>query len=120
LGVRLVLSSLSQKFCGVVSLPVSKEVNGVRNFAFPGSMLNPRIYTEDFDRINSAGDDQDDKTLTLVVTPFKKTCKRKDNQYQKCGYRASCVRKELFCDGLVNCAWPDREPTGKQCFVMAW
>ena len=62
--------------------------------------------------------DQGEKTLTLVVTPFKKTCKSQDSQYQKCGYRASCVRKELFCDGRVNCTWPDREPRGKQCFVM--
>ena len=117
---------LSQKFCGVVSLPVSKEVNGVRKFEFPGSMLKTRIYTEDTDRemdiwikINSPGDGQDEKTLTMVVTPFKKTCKRKDSQYQKCGTRSSCVRKELFCDGRVNCAWPDREPQGKQYFAMA-
>ena len=93
---------LSQKFCGVVKLPVAKEVNGVTKFAFPGSTLKTRSYTEDSDRemdiwisINSHEDGQEEKTLTLVVTPFKKTCKRKDSQYQKCGYRSSCVRKEL-------------------------
>ena len=23
------------------------------------------------------------------------------------------------CDGRANCAWPDREPRGNHCFVMA-
>ena len=117
---------LSKRFRGVVNLPVSKEVNGVTKFAFPGSTMNTRIYTEDSDRemdiwinINSPEDGQEEKTLTLVGTPVKKTCKCHDSQYQKCGYRSSCVRKELFCDGRVNCAWPDREPQGKQRFAMA-
>ena len=55
---------------------------------------------------------------SLVVTPVKKTCKRKDSKFQKCGYRSSCVKKELFCYGRVNCAWPDREPRGKQYFIL--
>jgi hypothetical protein len=122
--ILFVTTHLSQKFCGVVNLPVSKEVNGVRKFAFPGSTLKTRIFAEDSDRemdiwinINSPGDGQE-KTLTMVVTPFKKTCKRQDSQYQNCGYRSSCVRKELFCDGRVNCAWPDKEPRGKQNFAV--
>ena len=109
---------LSPKNCGDIELPVSTEVNGVKKFEFPGSPLEKRIYTENSDRemdiwihVNSDGG-QEDKTLTLVVTPYKKTCKRKDDQYQKYGYRSSCERKELFCDGRVNCAWPDTEPIG--------
>ena len=87
--ILFVTTHLSEKFCGVVDLPVSKEVNGVRNFAFPGSTLQTRIYTEDSDRemdiwisVNSPEDDLEQKTLTLVVT-----CTRKDSQYQKFGYR---------------------------------
>jgi hypothetical protein len=121
--ILFVTTHLSKRFCGVVNLPVSKEVNGVRKFAFPGSTLKNRIYTEYSDRemdiwisINRPDDDQDEKTLTLVVTPFKKTCKTHDSLYKKCGYRSSCVRKELFCDGRVNCAWPDSEPRGKAVF----
>ena len=91
---------LSEKFCDVVSLPVSKEFNGVTNFAFPGSTMNTRIYTEDSYRemdiwMNINGPAEEEKTLTLMVTPYNKTCKRKDSQYQKCGTRSSCVRKEL-------------------------
>ena len=121
--ILFVTTHLSQKYCGDIELPVSTEVNGVTKFEFPSSPLDTRIYTENSDRemdiwihVNSDGS-QEDKTLTLVVTPFKKTCKRKDNQYQKCGYRASCVRKELFCDGRVNCAWPNTEPRGDSILI---
>ena len=24
----------------------------------------------------------------------------------------------MFCGGRVNCAWPNREPRGNQCFVV--
>ena len=27
-------------------------------------------------------------------------------------YSTKCVRKELFCDGRINCAWPYSEPAG--------
>ena len=28
-------------------------------------------------------------------------------------YSTKCVRKELFCDGRINCAWPYSEPAGE-------
>ena len=117
--ILFVTTHMSRKYCGDIELPVSTQVNGVTKFQFTDSPLNTRIYTEDSDRemdiwihINSDDRFPIDKILSLVVTPFKKTCKRTDSHYQKCGYRASCVRKELFCDGRVNCAWPDTEPKG--------
>ena len=27
-------------------------------------------------------------------------------------YSTKCVRKELFCDGRINCAWPYSDPAG--------
>jgi len=54
------------------------------------------------------------KSLTLVVTPFKKFCGSQDLQYRQCRYSTKCVRRELFCDGRVNCAWPYAEPAGRQ------
>ena len=117
--ILFVTTHLSQKFCGLVNLPVSEEVNGVTKFTFPGSTLNTRTYIEDSDRemdiwihVSSPGDDLEEKTLSLVVTPVKKTCKRKDRNYKECGYRDSCVRKELFCDSRVNCASQDSKKTG--------
>ena len=120
-----VTTHLSKKFCGVVGLPVSEGVNGVNKFTFPGSRLETRMYIEDSDReldiwihIRSPDDDLEEKLITLVVTPGKKTCKTKDRTYEKCGHRSSCVRKELFCDGRVNCAGLGREPRGKKAFVV--
>ena len=117
--ILFVTTHLSQKYCGVVDLPESIEVNGVTKFMFPDSKLRSRIYTEDSDRemdiwilVSGPREDLEEKTLSLVVTPFLKTCKKADSHYQKCGDQASCVRKELFCDGRVNCAWPDTEPKG--------
>ena len=78
-----------------------------------------RIYTEEVDKdmdvwIRVATPDQDNvtKSLTLVVTPFKKFCGSSDQLYRQCRYSTKCVRRELFCDGRVNCAWPYAEPAG--------
>ena len=117
--ILFVTTHLSQKFCGVVNLPVSEEVNGVTKFEFPGSLLKTRTYIEESDRemdiwihINRPAEDVT-KSLSLVVTPVKKNCQRRDRSYQQCGYRDSCVRKELFCDGRVNCASPGNQPRGE-------
>ena len=33
--------------------------------------------------------------------------------YRKCPHsRGYCIRREFFCDGRVNCAWPDAEAGG--------
>merc|ERR1719483_1995950 len=50
------------------------------------------------------------KTFTLVVTPFKKSCGPGDILYSQCRYSTKCVRRELFCDGRINCAWPYSQP----------
>ena len=118
--ILFVTTHLSRKYCGDVQQPVSTDIGGVTKLQLAGSNLDTRIYREESDRemdiwihINSPDGGQDDRTLTMVVTPFKKTCSRKDSHYRKCGFRSSCVRKELFCDGRINCAWPDKEPRGK-------
>ena len=104
--ILFVTTHLSQKFCGVVSLPVSKEVNGVRKFEFPGSMLKTRIYTEDADRemdiwikINSPGDGQEEKTLTMVVTHSRRHA------------RGRTVSTRSVA--------PGQAVSGRSCFVMA-
>ena len=30
-----------------------------------------------------------------------------------CRFSTKCVRRELFCDGRINCAWPYVEPAGR-------
>ena len=73
--------NFSQKYCGDVELPVPRSKNGVTSFEFPFTPLARRIYNEEEDRemdiwINIRTRAQErtevgDKTLTLVVTPFK-------------------------------------------------
>ena len=62
-------------------------------------------------------EDQVDKIVSMVVTPVMKTCKVEDKDYKKCGYRDSCIRKELFCDRKVNCPFQDTEKTGGSDFL---
>ena len=60
----------------------------------------------------------DPRNLTLVATVFRKRCKREGRfggqEYTSCpktdrrkGDLSNCIRSEYFCDGYVNCAWPD-------------
>ena len=95
------------------------HLTGLTGFDFPVTPLVRRIYTEEIDKdmdvwLKVTNGQGWPKSLTLVVTPFKKFCGSKDVEYRQCRYSTKCVRKELFCDGRVNCAWPYSEPAG-QC-----
>jgi len=52
------------------------------------------------------------KTVSLTVTPFKKSCGKDDSTHRRCSSSSSrhCIRKELFCDGRINCALPNSKP----------
>lgn len=107
----------SRKYCGEVEPPVATvRQEGVTGFDFPLTPLANRIYSEEDDMEMDVwlqielGEAALDKSLTLVVTPFKKSCASRDLLYRQCRYSTKCVRKELFCDGRINCAWPYSEP----------
>jgi len=107
----------SRKYCGEVEPPVSTlREEGVTSFQFPTTPLANRIYSEEDDMEMDVwlqielNEPVPDKSLTLVVTPFKKSCGGRDLLYRQCRYSTKCVRKELFCDGRINCAWPYSEP----------
>ena len=44
--------------------------------------------------------------LKMTVTVFKKHCDWADESYKPCSHSSYCVRKDFFCDGRVNCAFP--------------
>ena len=119
--ILFVTTHLSNKYCGDVELPIARSKNGVVRFEFPFTPLARRIYNEEKDKemdiwININTRDLEEnlhKTLTLVVTPFKKSCATRDSLYKQCRFSTKCVRRELFCDGRVNCAWPYVEPAGR-------
>ena len=107
--ILFVTTHMSSKYCGDIEIPVTTEVAGVTTLELPASPIASRIYREDSDRemdiwIHVTKGDQGDKIINMVVTPVMKSCKGRDRDYKQCGYLDSCVRKELFCDGRVNCA----------------
>ena len=70
------------------------------------------------------------KTLSLTVTPFMKSCRKEDRKLRffafdlifflnvlihtdcrRCSPSSrQCIRRELFCDGRINCALPSAKP----------
>ena len=83
----------SRKYCGQVEEPVSTQrKEGVTGFTFPITPLANRIYSEEDDmemdvwlQIDLAnGRPAEGKSLTLVVTPFKKSCASRDLLYRQC------------------------------------
>jgi len=99
------------------SVKTSKEsVAGSTSYATP---LPKRVYSEASDQemdiwIQLAVPPADwpgHKTLSLTVTPFKKTCGKDDPVYRRCSSSSrTCVRKDLFCDGRINCALKTSKP----------
>ena len=124
--ILFVTTHLSRKYCGMVEPPVAHTENGIKSFQFPFTPLSRRIYNEEDDREmdvwivieNMSREDRMNKSFTLVVTPFKKYCGSRDALYRQCQDSTRCIRRELFCDGRINCAWPYREPAGKNQVFM--
>ena len=115
--ILFVTTHMSSKYCGDIETPLTTDIAGVTNIHFPVTPLASRIYREDSDRemdiwIHVTKEDQVEKILSLVVTPVMKNCKGKGRDYKQCGYRESCIRKELFCDGRVNCVSHHTKPSG--------
>ena len=52
------------------------------------------------------------RRLKLTVTVIKKNCGTHNPFYRQCSYSNHCIRREFFCDGRINCAWPDAEHGG--------
>ena len=111
--ILFITSHRSNKYCGVIegsvrSLPQNSSNGDIQTITTP---LDKRIYSESSDQemdlwvkmtIESLGTRS--KTLSLIVTPFKKTCSSMDHRYKRCGSSTNCVRAELLCDGVMNCA----------------
>jgi len=125
---RLIVTTFtSKKFCGTVEAPVpkSQELGHHKGLSFPKTPLTDknRLYVESEDRemdvwlnVNTG---RLPKNLTLVVTPFKKSCMNeydllKWRKCQKYSRRSYCVKKDLFCDGRVNCPVGETEATDEK------
>ena len=72
------------------------------------------MYVEEIDgemdvyfEITKNNNNKRPRYLRMIATVFKKSCDIDDRKYKPCSHTSYCIRKELFCDGQVNCAWPD-------------
>jgi len=124
--ILFVTSHLSRKYCGRMEKVGMSRCDKNRTEHSPILHLDQRIYSEERDRemdiwirVTLPKDSANAKTLSLVVTPFKKSCTYSDLQYRKCGNTHRCIRKELFCDGQINCATQGNSPQDeKNCSWM--
>ena len=118
--ILFITSYRSKKFCGVINgtFPV---LNKTASTELPIGVtpMMKRIYSESSDqemdiwvKMNVPSSPNTHKTLSFVVTPFKKICSSSNSSYQRCGTDGQCVREQLFCDGTVNCALPMDRPPG--------
>jgi len=124
--ILFVTTHASRKYCGIVELPLPKTVDGKTSLIFPQTPISSRVYSEEEDQDldvwlhveNIFSDRSVFKTFTILVTPFQKTCGDQDGLYRKCLHSNACIKKEMFCDGRVNC--PDLHgATGDEAKCLA-
>jgi len=111
----------SQKYCETIDLPTEVfSIDGsLHDMDFGSSPFALRSYVEEHtDQMDvwislSPQTQAEQDSVSFVVTPFAKMCMEHDAIYRQCPGSHSCVRRQLFCDGVVNCphAWQESEET---------
>lgn len=133
--ILFITSYRSNKFCGSIrGLTVSQPFAGVNSSSGwreneKVTPLAKRIYSESSDQEMDIwlqlavppADWPGHKTISLTVTPFKKSCSKEDPNHRRCSLSSrECIRRELFCDGRVNCALQaSKPPDESSCRVTA-
>jgi len=125
--ILFITSYRSNKYCGeiqgrTVPLPLGVNSSAQREQSVDEKAPTPlskRIYSESSDQemdiwlqleVPPAGW-PGHKTVSLTVTPYKKSCGNEDHNHRRCSLSSrECIRRELFCDGRVNCALPSSKP----------
>jgi len=114
-------SHKSKKRCGVLA-PL--DLSGQELGEDWVSQLARREYIETTDTemdlwlsVYPPGPGGPNKELSLVVTPFKKQCSAGDGYYKQCPGSEKCIKRELFCDGFVNCDGDPKDEQEEYCLV---
>jgi len=106
----------SPKYCGHRSRGfTTRGHNGSRVTAGHGS----RMYIEERDsemdlfvKVSKRRITTRSRYIQMTVTVIKQNCGSKNAFYRQCPHTSHCIRREFFCDGRVNCAWPNAEAGG--------
>jgi hypothetical protein len=117
-------SHKSKKRCGEVERTkrIHREDGTLLKIEYGNTDLRSREYIEQEDKemdvwlsITPPAPGQGRKELMLVVTPFKKACVKEDHYYWKCPSTNKCIKRELFCDGQINCDGLEKEEQTEYC-----
>lgn len=122
--ILFITSYRSRKYCGSIvgSLPSPPRSNSSVVGRRGGDKVTPlskRVYSESNDQEMDIwlqlavppADWPGHKTLALTVTPFLKSCRKENRKFRRCSSSSrQCIRRELFCDGRVNCALSGSKP----------
>ena len=121
----LFTSQKSPKKCGSIShtIPILREDGFLHDIDYKRTLQQEREYIEATAKemdiwlsIHPPRPGQPAKELRLIVTPFKKSCDMNDKDYRKCPGTEKCIKQELFCDGIINCAG---DPKDKRNFASS-
>ena len=120
--IFFITSYRSAKYCGLIQgdiVTLQTDDKSVHTYDSVTPMKK-RIYSEASDKemdlwvkITVPPAIRVTKTMKFVVTAFKKSCETNNTSYRRCGQFDHCIRSELFCDGVVNCALPSGMPYGE-------
>jgi len=119
-------SHKSHKRCGTVepTKRILRDDGSLFNIDYRKTPHQRREYIEAEDKemdiwlsIYPPRPGQPNKELKLIVTPFKKKCVTDDHYYRKCPGTDKCIKRELFCDGIINCDGAPKDEQEEYCLL---
>jgi hypothetical protein len=114
----------SDRRCGTIepSQRILQDDGSLLKIDYGESPLQQREYIEAQDdemdiwvEIHPSEHHQPTKHLKLIVTPFKKLCSKNDYLYKQCPSNNKCIKRELFCDGVINCDGEEKDEKEEYC-----
>eukprot|EP00092_Neocalanus_flemingeri_P037818 GFUD01041168.1.p1 GENE.GFUD01041168.1~~GFUD01041168.1.p1 ORF type:complete len:371 (+),score=66.81 GFUD01041168.1:720-1832(+) len=121
-----ITSRKSNKKCGIVepTKRILRDDGSLLNIDYKKTPHQRREYIEAEDKemdiwlsIHPPKSWQPNKELKLIVTPFKKKCVTDDHYYRKCPGTDKCIKRELFCDGIINCDGAPKDEQEEYCLL---
>jgi len=120
----LFTSHKSEKMCDVMehTRRILRDDGSLFKIDYGNMPIKKREYIEQSDRemdmwfsITPPSFGKGPKEIKIVVTPFKKDCIKEDHFYWKCPSTNKCIKRELFCDGQINCDGITKEEQVEYC-----
>ena len=116
-------SHKSPKYCEEMDSPKTIfNIDGtIKDIDYGSTPYSSRAYVEEsVDKMDvwislSPRQNTESKCVSFVVTPFSKLCMENEGDYRQCPGSHSCIKRQLFCDGVVNCPHALHESEETSC-----